>query len=75
MADILPECLGDKQKGYHRRKHSKRSLNILEWLQCFFTYAAVVARKHPECITDLMGYQSLIIDVSLEYKRDFLGWI
>jgi len=34
------------------------------------TYIAVVARKHPERIADLMGYQSLVIDTSLEYKGD-----
>jgi len=28
MADLLPERLGDKQKGYHRSKHSKQSLSI-----------------------------------------------
>ena len=33
-------------------------------------YVAVVARKYPERITDLMGYQSLIIDASLEKKGD-----
>ena len=70
MADLLPERLGDKERGHHRNKHSKRSLSILEWVQCFSTYVAVVARKHPERIADLMGYQSLIIDASLEYKGD-----
>jgi len=44
MADLLPERLGDKERGHHRGKHSKRSLSILEWVQCFSTYVAVVAR-------------------------------
>ena len=70
MVDLLPERLGDKEKGCHRSKHSKRSLSILEWVQRFSTYIAVVAKKHPEYITDLMGYQSIIIHASLEYKGD-----
>ena len=36
----------------------------------FFTYVSVVSRNHPECIPDLMGYQSLIIEASMEYKGD-----
>ena len=70
MADLLPERLGEKQKDAHRTKRQKRSLTILEWLQCFSTYVSVVARKHPERIADLMGYQSLIIEASMEYKGD-----
>ena len=70
VADLLPERLGEKQKDAHRTKRQKRSLTILEWLQCFSTYVSVVARKHPERIADLMGYQSLIIEASMEYKGD-----
>lgn len=31
---------------------------------------SVLARKHPNCISDLMGYQSLIIDALLEFEGD-----
>ena len=36
-------------------------------------YLAVVAAKSPSRIRDLLGYQTLIIQVSMEYKGD--GWL
>ena len=71
MSDLLPEHMGiHRRRDDHRSKHSKRSLTILEWLQCFSTYVSIVSRNHPERIPDLMGYQSLIIEASMEYKGD-----
>jgi len=68
MLHLLPECMGaHRQRDDHRSKYSKHSLSILQWLQC---YVLVVSRHHPESISDLMGYQSLIIDMSMEYKGD-----
>ena len=71
MAELLPERLGvlgtdDDAK----QKPKKRSLSILEWLQCYAVYVAVTSRKHPECIPDLIGYQSLVIEAYMEYKND-----
>ena len=42
----------------------------MEWLQCFAVYVAVQCQKQPECITDFMRYQVLIIDAYMEYKGD-----
>ena len=36
--------------------------------QCFAIYMAICCRKHPQCIHDLLGYQTLIVEVSLEYQ-------
>ena len=69
MANLMPDHLSTTQRKDDRRgKRSRQSLTILERLQCFSTYASVLAKKHPNCIPDLMGYQSLIIDASLEFK-------
>ena len=71
MSDLLPERMGiHRRRDDHGSKHSKRSLTILKWLQCFSTYVSVVLRNNPERIPDLMGYQSLIIEASMEYKGD-----
>jgi len=70
MSDLLPDRPGTTRKDDKRSKRTRRSLTILEWLQCFSSYVSVVARKRPNCIPDLMGYQSLIIDAALEYKGD-----
>ena len=41
--------------------------SILEWVQCFSIYIAIIAAKHPERIQDLLGYQALIIEAHMEY--------
>ena len=71
MAELLPERLGvlctdDDAK----QRPKKRSLSILEWLQCYAVYVAVVTNNLPERIPDLMGYQSLVIEAYTEYKND-----
>ena len=43
---------------------------ILEWIQCFNIYVAIIAQKHPERVPDLLVYQSLIIDASIQYEGD-----
>ena len=49
--------------------------NILEWIQCFSVYIAVITRKQPDRIQDLLGYQSRILETHLEYAGDYwLGY-
>ena len=54
-------------------KPKKPSFSVLEWLHCYLIYIIVVEREQSECIADLMGYQSLVIEVFIEYKDDY--WI
>ena len=70
MVELLPERLDTANSEDAKLKRKKRSLSILEWLQCYAVYVTVVARKQPECLTDLMGYQSLIIEANMKYKND-----
>lgn len=71
MANLLPDGVGTTwRKDGRTSKRSRRSLTILEWLQCFSTYVSVLARKHPNRVPDLMAYQTLIIDASLEFRGD-----
>ena len=42
-------------------------------IQRFSIYIAIIARKHPDRVPDLLGYQSLIIDSSIQYEGD--SWI
>ena len=55
--------------------HSKRRLvtSIIEWTQCFTNYIAILAQAQPERISDLLGYQHLILEAHLEYLGD--GWL
>lgn len=80
MAELLPDHLGvnaapivtgdkeEKQKGKRRQVN-----NILEWLQCYSIYMAVVAAKDPQKLPDRLGYQVLIIEARMEYEGD--GWL
>ena len=49
--------------------HSKRWLvtSIIEWTQCFTNYIAILVQAHPERVSDLLGYQHLILQAHLEY--------
>ena len=54
--------------------------SIIEWVQCFSVFTAVIHRSQPERTPDLLGYQNLIIQTSLlcqegrwtVYNRRFL---
>ena len=79
MSELLPDRLGcsrtltpeDKSGG---TKSKKRAVaNILEWIKCFSVYIAIIAQKNPDRVPDLLGYQSLIIDASIQYDGD--GWV
>ena len=82
MAELLPDQLGsstsiptsqseeDKPPTKPKRK---QVTNILEWVQCFNIYIAVISTKSPSHVKDLLGYQTLIIQASMEYRGD--GWL
>ena len=38
--------------------------DLATWCQCFAVYVAVLAKKHPERLPDLMAYQVLIARAS-----------
>ena len=47
-------------------------ISIIEWTQCFSNYNAILRQAQPSRITDLLGYQHLILETHLEYSGD--GW-
>ena len=47
------------------REHLKDVTNIMDWIQCFGLYMAIVSLKNPSRIPDLIGYQNLIVQSSL----------
>ena len=48
---------------------------LLEWVQCFGIYTAVISKSQPERAADLLGYQTLIIQVSQSsHDDDWLGY-
>ena len=67
LGDLVPNHLGfEETVGYKSKQHP--ITNISEWLQPFSVYVSVIARKQPQCMPDLMGYQILMLEASNEYQ-------
>ena len=79
MAELLLDRLGSfrsltlEDKGGVPKSRRRAVTNILEWIQCFSIYIAIIAQKSPERVLDLLGYKSLIINASIQYEGD--GWV
>ena len=78
MSDLLPDTLtsaeynaGEDHADSRKSKH-RRDLSIMEWVQSFAVYLAVVSRTKPHRIADLLGYQQRIIQAS--YNRQPGCW-
>ena len=79
MGELLPERLSSHCEDEDQIKSTKPKrravTNILEWLQCFGIYIAIVSRKEPHRVLDLLAYQHLIIQAHQEYQGDcWLGY-
>ena len=66
MAELLTDTLSSSEylvendSQSHKQK-LKEVTDILDWVQCFGVYMAIISFKEPNRIPDLIGYQSLII--------------
>ena len=81
MAELLPDKLGFSKTTLNddqvrpSKPRCRTVTNILEWAQCFATYMAVVCKKQPERMPDLLGYMILIIEANMEYDGEaWLGY-
>ena len=81
MAELLPDHLGISTSPTNRDEKQTTKLkrrqvtNILEWVQCFGIYTAVLTLKQPNRIQDLLGYQALIVEACMEYNCEaWLGY-
>ena len=65
MAELLPEHLSSQWEGDDQSKSTKPKCkavtNILEWLQCFGIYVAIISRKELHWVVDMLAYQHLVI--------------
>ena len=69
MADLVPQRLGFEETLRPRQK-CQTITKICEWLQAFAVYVSIIAKKQPDRVPDLMGYQVLMLEASNEYKND-----
>ena len=73
MAELLPEQLSSPfpdDEPTHSRPKRRTICNITEWVQCFGIYVAIISQKEPNRVTDLLSYQSLIIQAAQQYQGD-----
>ena len=77
MGELLPDCVGISRPDDTGKASTKRRTvsGILEWIKCFNVYMAVISRKQPGRIPDLLAYETLIIEAHMEYSGDaWLGY-
>ena len=79
MTELLPNKLGfskttlNDDQARPSKPRYRTVTNILEWTQCFATYMAVVCKKQPEHMPDLLGYMILIVEANME--NDGEAWL
>lgn len=69
MADLLPDNLELRRRedndasssGTTGKRRARTITNLLTWVQCFATYAAVVGEKYPNRTRDLLAYIRLVV--------------
>ena len=76
MSELAIDRLGlplsdDNTKSVCSRRQPVTS--IVEWAQCFSNYIALVAQTQLQRVSDLLGYQHLILEAHLQYEGD--GWV
>ena len=81
MAELSPNKLGltkstlNNDQAKPSKPRCRTVTNILEWTQCFARYLAVICRKQPEQMPDMLDYLILIIEANMEYKGEtWLGY-
>ena len=61
MAELLPDILDPTRALFTDEPERRKPVtNILEWTQCFAIYTAVLCKKYPEKLTDMLSYLILI---------------
>ena len=74
MAELSLKQLGssdtpDDEQSKSSKLKFREITNIVEWVQCFGTYIAIICRNEPYRIADLIGYQNLIIQSYQKYQQ------
>ena len=76
LAELLPDQLGaitalpDEDGSKASKSSPKQISSIIEWIQCFGIYTAVLSKSQPHRVTDLLGYQTLILQAYMEFHGD-----
>ena len=78
LSELLPDNLsvtnatGDIADAPKASKPVTRpTLSIIEWVQSFGIYTAILSKSQPHRVADLLGYQTLILQAHQEFQGDF----
>ena len=71
MAELVPErlCAWDPPEEKTPTTKPQDVTDIVEWLQCFGTYIAIIGHTEPHRVPDLLGYQNLVIQGYCKYQK------
>ena len=69
MGDLVPSHLSFEETAGAKSKQ-RCIANISEWLQAIAVYVSIIAKKQPQRVPDLMGYQILMLEASIEYQNN-----
>ena len=69
MSELLPDHLSSAEFNISDQSTSSKSKlcevnNIMDWIQCFDTYIAIISCSAPHRVADLIGYQSWVVSAS-----------
>ena len=70
MVELLSETLSSPEYAVSeepagQKQKLREVTNIVDWVQCFGVFIAIISRKEPNRITDPISYQNLIIQSSI----------
>ena len=76
MKELLPDYLGtagmragdDQTKSVKTRR--RVITNIAEWVKCFVIYVAVLSKKQPQRVPEMLVYLIVILEAHTEYAGD-----
>ena len=75
MGELLPGNLSLTDDDLKQKPKHYRVSSVIEWLQGFAVYVAVLSRNQPSRIPDLMGYQLLILEAYSKFRKNcWLGY-
>ena len=76
LSELLPDSLSaanalGEVDSKASKPATKPNLSIIEWVQSFGIYTAILSKSQPHRVADLLGYQTLILQAYQEFRSDF----
>ena len=79
LGELLPDCLstanamGDTDTSRAHKPATRLISSIIEWIQSFGMYTAILSKSQPHWVADLLGYQTLKLQAYQEFRGD--SWL